>query len=171
MQGQHARHTPATLGTQPVPIEPCVSPTYFEQERAHLFRRVWLNIGRVEDIPNAGDYFVKELAICHTSILVVRSKDDRVRAFHNMCSHRGNKLAWDMQGTCRMLTCKFHGWSYGLDGQLGFIPDEDRFFDLDKDRLCLTPVTLDIWEGFLFVHIDPHPRETLDEFLERVRNF
>ena len=64
-----------------------------------------------------------------------------------------------------MLTCKFHGWSYGLNGQLRFVPDEGRFFDLDKDRLGLTPVTLDIWEGFLFVHIDPHPRETLDEFL------
>ena len=165
MQKHHARHTPAALGTQPVPTGPCVSPTYFEQERAHLFRRVWLNIGRVEDVPNAGDYFVKELAICKTSVLVVRSTDNRIRAFHNMCSHRGNKLAWDTQGTCRMLTCKFHGWSYGLNGQLSFVPDEGRFCDLDKNRLGLTPVTLDIWEGFLFVHIDPHPRETLDEFL------
>ncbi len=165
MQEQHARHTPAALGTQPVPIEPCVSPTSFEQERERLFRRVWLNIGRVEAIPNAGDYFVKELTICRTSVLVVRSTDGRIRAFHNMCSHRGSKLAWDTHGTCRRLTCKFHGWSYSLDGRLRFVPDEDRFFDLDTGRLGLTPVTLDSWEGFLFVHIDPHPGETLDAFL------
>ena len=78
MQEHPVRHTPAALGTQPVPIEPCVSPAYFEQERTHLFRRVWLNVGRVEDVPNAGDYLVKELAICQTSVLVVRSKDDRI---------------------------------------------------------------------------------------------
>ena len=132
MQDQHRRHTPAELGTHPVPIEPCVSSAYFEQEREQLFRRVWLNVGRVEDLPKAGDYFVKDLAVCHTSILVVRGKDDQIRAFHNMCSHRGNKLAWATQGACQLLTCKFHGWSYGLDGQLKFVPDEERFFDLDR---------------------------------------
>ena len=171
MQDQHTRHTPAELGTQPVPIEPCVSSAYFKQERAQLFRRVWLNVGRVEGLSRAGDYFVKDLAVCHTSILVVRGKDDRIRAFHNMCSHRGNKLAWDTQGACQLLTCKFHGWSYGLDGQLKFVPDEESFFDLDKERLGLTPVTLDTWEGFLFVHIDPQPSETLDEFGQQLRGY
>ena len=78
------------LGTDPVPIEPCISPEYFERERESIFRRVWLNIGREEEIPYIGDYFVKELQVCQSSILVVRGKDGVIRAFHNMCSHRGN---------------------------------------------------------------------------------
>ena len=98
-----ARNDPATfndrwhwqypdLGTGPVPIEPIVSPEYFALERERIFRRTWLHMGRVEQIPEAGDYFVKELPVCRTSILVVRGKDGQVRAFHNVCSHRCNKL-------------------------------------------------------------------------------
>lgn len=83
------------LRTDPVPIEPCISPAFFERERDLIFRHVWLNIGREEEIPHPGDYFVKELAVTNSSILVVRGKDGRIRAFHNMCAHRGNKVAVD----------------------------------------------------------------------------
>ena len=114
------------LGTGPIPVEVFTSEERFEQEREHVFKKVWLNVGRVEQIPNPGDYFVKDLAMCQTSILVVRGKDGQVHAFHNMCSHRGNKIAWDQQGTCQMFTCKFHGWSYALDGSLKFVPDEEN---------------------------------------------
>ena len=65
------------LGTGPIPIEPYVSREYFEQERTRIFRKTWLNIGRVEQIPQAGDYFVKDLTVCGTSILVVRGKARR----------------------------------------------------------------------------------------------
>jgi phenylpropionate dioxygenase-like ring-hydroxylating dioxygenase large terminal subunit len=80
------------LGTGPIPIEPCVSPAYFAQEREKIFTQFWLNVGRLEQIPQPGDYFVKDLPVCHTSVLVVRGRDGRVRAFHNMCLHRGNKV-------------------------------------------------------------------------------
>ena len=59
---QWAREYPE-LGTGPVPIEPCISPQYFELERERIFRRVWLNVGRVEEIPTAGDYFVQYLTV------------------------------------------------------------------------------------------------------------
>lgn len=72
------------LGTGPVPIEPCISPAYFEQEREKLSTRVWLNVGREEEIPQAGDYFVKDIAVCGASILVVREKDGQIRAFHKL---------------------------------------------------------------------------------------
>src|SRR6266540_1377063 len=80
------------LGTGPVPIEPYISQEYFALERERIFRKVWLNVGRV-------------------------------RAFHNVCSHRSNKLVWNRGGSCQMFACKFHGWTYGLDGQLSFVPD------------------------------------------------
>ena len=108
------------LGTGPVPADVFISEEQFALERERIFKKVWLNIGRVERIPNTGDYFVQDLAVCNTSVIVVRGKDGEVNAFHNMCSHRGNKIAWDKGGTCQNFTCKFHGWSYGLDGKLKF---------------------------------------------------
>lgn len=153
------------LGTGPVPIEPCISPEYFELEKRAIFRRTWLNVGRVEEIPNPGDYFTKDIAAGNASIIVVRGEDGAVRAFHNVCSHRGNKVVWDKTGHGNRFTCSFHAWSYTLDGRLRSVPDEGQFHDLKKETLGLTPVALDTWEGFIFIHLDPKPRETLVEFL------
>ena len=75
---------------------------------------------------------------------------------------------WDNAGRCRNFTCKFHGWSYGLDGRLTFIPDEQRFCGVPKDRLGLTPVAVDTWAGFIFIHLDPNPTETLRAYLAEV---
>ncbi len=153
------------LGTDPLPAAVFTSAEQFEREREQIFRKVWLNVGRVEQLPHPGDYLVKDLAVCNTSVLVVRGKDGTVNAFHNMCSHRGNKIAWDSGGTCRLFTCKFHGWSYALDGRLTFVPDEERFFGLPKESLGLTPVAVDVWEGFIFINVDPTPQETLRDYL------
>jgi len=159
------------LGTGPIPIEPYVSRAYFEKEQERIFRKVWLNIGRVEQILQPGDYFVKDLEVCNTAILVVRGKDGVIRAFHNMCSHRGNQLVWNNQGNCQVFTCKFHGWTYGLDGSLRHITDEDNFFSPKKETLGMTPVAVDTWEGFIFINVDPEPKQTLAEYLgEELRN-
>jgi phenylpropionate dioxygenase-like ring-hydroxylating dioxygenase large terminal subunit len=157
------------LGTGPVPIEPYVSREYYEREQALIFRKVWLNVARVEQIPKPGDYLVKELEVCNTSVLIVRGKDGVVRAFHNMCTHRGNKLAPEASGNCPgLFTCKFHGWAYGLDGALRHISDEGSFFDLDRGALGLTPIVAETWEGFIFINMGAHPSETLEEYLGEI---
>lgn len=156
------------LGTGPIPIAPYVSPEFFEREREKIFRKVWLNVGRVEQIPVRGDYFVKDLDICRTSILIVRGDDGQVNAFHNMCSHRGNRVVWDAKGSCQAFACKYHCWTYGLNGALKTIPDERRFFELDKKALGLTPVAVDVWEGFIFINVDPQPAQSLKEYLGEV---
>ncbi len=154
------------LGTGPLPLEIYTNPDYFERERELIFRRTWLNVGRQEEIPNPGDYFVKELSVCDTSIIVIRGKDGVVRAFHNVCSHRSNRLVWETGGgSCRALACGFHNWTYDLQGNLIHVPDEEGFFDLDKGQNGLTPVAAEIWEGFVFIHLDPHPKESLKEFM------
>jgi phenylpropionate dioxygenase-like ring-hydroxylating dioxygenase large terminal subunit len=153
------------LGTDPLSADVFTSEEQFAQERERIFKKVWLNVGRVEQIPRPGDYFVKDLVVCNTSVVVVRGKDGKVKAFHNMCSHRGNKLAWDGKGTCQMFTCKFHGWSYALDGKLTFVPDEGGFFALKKEALGMTPVAVDVWAGFIFINVDPSPHETLQDYL------
>lgn len=154
------------LGTGPVAAEPCISPEYFELEREHLFRRAWLNVGRIDEVPEPGHYFVRELAVCATSILVMRGKDKVVRAFHNVCSHRGNRLVWHDRGVCPgNLTCGFHSWAYNTQGELAWVPDEENFFDLNKSDHGLTPVNTEVWNGFIFINLEPKPRETLREYL------
>ena len=70
-------------------------------------------------------------------MILVRGKDDQIRAFYNVCRHRGNKLVWndfpgdETRGTCRQFTCKYHGWRYDLTGALKFVQQESEFFDLD----------------------------------------
>ena len=103
--------------------------------------------------------------------MVVRGHDGEVRAFHNICRHRGNKLVWndfpreETAGVCRQFTCKYHGWRYDLEGALTFVQQEGEFFDLDPSRYGLVPVHCDVWNGFIFVNLDGEPRQTLREFL------
>ncbi len=151
--------------------EDSISPHIYELERAAIFKRAWLNVGRVESIPRKGSYFTKELAVANTSIIVVRNAAGEVNAFHNICRHRGNKLVWndmpleETSGVCRQFTCKYHAWRYDLDGKLTYVQQEGEFFDLDKSRYGLVPVHCDVWEGFIFVNFAKEPEQSLREFL------
>jgi phenylpropionate dioxygenase-like ring-hydroxylating dioxygenase large terminal subunit len=154
------------VGTGPVNAAICVDPAYFERERELIFRRNWINVGRVDDVPEKNSYFVRELAVCSTSILIMRGADDKIRAFHNVCAHRCNKLVWEEKGICKgTLLCGFHHWTFDTKGALTWLPDEENFHDFDKRDHGLTPVALDIWEGFLFINLDPKPKETLRDYL------
>jgi nitrite reductase/ring-hydroxylating ferredoxin subunit len=165
VNGRWAKANPG-LSTEPVSVEPYISPGFFDLERDRIFRRTWLNVGRVEELPGPGDYVVKEIAICGASILLMRGADGVVRGFHNVCSHRGNQLAMAAKGTCRgYLTCNFHSWGYDSFGHLKWVPDERNFFDLDKAEHGLTPITTEVWNGFIFVHLDSAPSQTLTEYL------
>ena len=159
------------LGTSPLPTEPYISEEHFALERERVFRRSWLQVGRVEEIPHEGSYFVRDIAICNASVLVIRGSDGIVRGFHNVCSHRSNRLVADERGSCGgALFCRFHNWAYSDRGELIGVPDEENFFGLDKREHGLTPVDTDIWEGFIFVHLAPDPAETLREYLGGVAN-
>ena len=148
------------LGTGPVDYTDSIDPEHYEDERAAIFKRTWLNVGRVERIPRTGNYFTKELSAAGTSLIIVRGADGTVRAFHNVCRHRGNKLVWndfpaeETSGTCRQFTCKYHAWRYSLEGELTFVQQEQEFFDLDKSEYGLKSVRCEVWEGFIFVNLD-----------------
>src|SRR4051812_32127546 len=169
-EGSWTEHYPE-LGTGPISFDDCVSPQFYELEREAIFKRAWLNVGRMEQLPKKGSYFTKNIEIAHASVIVVRDGDGTVRAFHNVCRHRGNRLVWkdfpaeETEGFCRQFVCKYHGWRYGLHGELTFIQQENEFFDVDKDAYGLAPVHCDVWNGFLFINLDREPRQTLREFL------
>ncbi|MGI5460365.1 aromatic ring-hydroxylating oxygenase subunit alpha [Streptomyces sp. CA-249302] len=159
------------IGTDPVSYEDSISPEHYELERDAIFRRTWLNVGRVEQLPKRGSYFTKELDAAGASVIVVRGMDDEIRVFHNVCRHRGNKLVWndfpreETGGVCRQFTCKYHAWRYDLEGKLTFVQQEQEFFDLDKSQYGLKGVQTEVWEGFIFVNLDPENTTPLREFL------
>ena len=86
------------LGTANVSFEDSVSPEFYELEREAIFRRAWLNVGRLDDLPRSGTWFTKDLVAAGTSLLVTRGMDDEVRAFHNVCRHRGARISTEESG-------------------------------------------------------------------------
>jgi phenylpropionate dioxygenase-like ring-hydroxylating dioxygenase large terminal subunit len=169
-EGSWTRHYP-DLGTDPISFRDSTSPDFYAAEREAIFKRAWLNVGRIEDLSRVGSYFTKDIAAAGTSIVVVKGKDEVIRAFHNICRHRGNKLVWndfpneETKGVCRQFTCKYHAWRYDLQGALTFVQQEPEFFDLDRETYGLRAVHCDVWNGFIFVNFDAQPRQTLREFL------
>jgi len=160
------------MGTGPIATDRCLSPEYFALEREKVFKRVWLKVGRVDEIPNPRDYKVKRLDFANTSVILTQGEDGRIRGFHNICSHRGKKVVWGddtygLRGTSRTKTfaCHFHGWVYNLKGELVGVPQEELFFQLDKCQNGLPEIATDTWEGFIFVNLDPSPTQSLKEFV------
>lgn len=161
----------AGLATDDVSYRDSTDSEFHTDEIEAVFRRSWLNVGRDIEIPEAGDYFTRQLPGLNVSLLIARGRDDVVRAFYNMCTHRGNKLVWEddpkaeVCGNARRLQCKYHGWQFDLEGDLRFVNKEKWFFDFDKTQYGLVPVACEIWETFIFVNLEPNPSTTLREHL------
>ena len=160
----------AGLGTGPVPLDPYRTQAFFELERDRIFRRAWLILGRAEEIPAPGDYFVKPVDPCGVSALVTRDKTGRIQAFHNSCSHRGSAVVPDNTGNRTRFVCPYHKWTYGIDGRLVGIVDEGNFFDVDKARCGLKKIATEVWEGWIFVNLQPEPEVSLERFLGDFRD-
>ena len=158
-------HTQAFgLDTGPVSTDTVVSAEFFARERAAIFRHQWFALlKREEEIPNPGDFFVRDIEVLGTSVIVARGPDGALRAFHNVCPHRGNRLVRAADGCVKGWQCDFHGWTFATDGSLQFVPDEGQFFDFDRAQHSLPAVHLDTWAGFLFVNFDDTPRQTLEQ--------
>jgi phenylpropionate dioxygenase-like ring-hydroxylating dioxygenase large terminal subunit len=158
------------LGTGTVSYADSISPSFFELERGAIFERAWLHVGRVEQLAGPGSYFTHDLAVVGSSVVVVRGEDDEIRAFHNICRHRGNKLVWadaaraEASGTCQEFACKYHGWRYDLEGTLTYVQQEEEFFDLDKAAYGLLSMHCEVWAGFIFIHLG-EPTQSLRAFL------
>jgi len=127
------------LGTAPIPKQRYLSRAYAELERRHLWSRVWHLAGFERDVPNPGDWFTYEIG--RESVVVVRQRDGRLAAFHNVCMHRGNRLVEPGRGNARGFVCLFHGWRYGVDGALTEALDAETFPQgCPPEELSLRPV-------------------------------
>jgi phenylpropionate dioxygenase-like ring-hydroxylating dioxygenase large terminal subunit len=169
MTAQHQFQQPESaealaLGTGPVPAGPYYQDEYFELEKEAIFKRSWLNIGHVCELPEAGSFITRQLEFANASILITRGKDDVIRAFHNVCTHRGTQLTQEPCGKRASFTCPYHGWTFNNTGELRAAPDFDRFYVEQKD--CGLPkISVDVCAGLIFVNLDPAPKQSLREFL------
>lgn len=162
--------TDPSRGYYPIREEPAKSLpawAYSDEELLQLeLERVlmpsWQVVCHQNDIPEPGDYRVLDMLT--ESIFVIRDKDHTIRAFHNFCRHRGSRLLYGSGRLKRpVIICPYHGWSYGTDGQLRGVPQEDSFPGLDKSCLSLKPVELDTFLGFVFVRLRDNGGPRLDE--------
>ena len=158
---------------RPVVIGPeaYISEDYARAEQDRLWRKTWLQAGRVEDIPNVGDYVTFDIVT--DSVIVVRSGPDQISAYHNVCPHRGRRLVdtppgkRNARGSGRKnFICGYHGWTFGLDGENTYIEHQDDWEgSLCNGRADLGVVKVDTWGGWLWINLDP-AAGSLRDYLE-----
>ena len=152
-----------------VPSSWYTDPRFLAAERDAVFARTWQYVGHEAQLPGPGAYVTATVA--DEPVLVVRGRDGAVRAFYNVCRHRAGPLAMDARGCATMLQCKYHGWTYALDGALRGVPRFDRTELFDKADYGLVPVPVQSWEGLLFVNLTgagPDLETTLAGVRERI---
>src|SRR5262249_30182300 len=146
-------------------------PALYELERTRIFGRTWQPVGRLEQVRNAGDYFTSSVA--GTPIVVVRDRAGGLRAFYNVCRHRAGPVAVGCR-TRQSLTCRYHGWTYGLDGCLLNTPEFDGVVGFDKKDSGLLPLSVDTFGPIVFVHMGqdaPPLRSLLGRIPEETARF
>jgi phenylpropionate dioxygenase-like ring-hydroxylating dioxygenase large terminal subunit len=126
---------------------------FFAVEMERVIRPSWQVVCHASEIARAGDW--RTIDYLAESVLVVRGDDGAVRAFSNVCRHRGSRVVSGAGGCARRLTCPYHAWTYALDGRLIGVPHQDEYGGLDRSTLGLVPVELEAWHGFLFVRLEP----------------
>jgi choline monooxygenase len=159
--------TPEALAVRPleqaetIPSSWYTDPRVLPFEQEAVFLRSWQYAAHEAQLPAPGAYLTATVA--ENPLLLVRDRDGGVRAFYNVCRHRGGPLAMEACGHASVLQCKYHGWTYRLDGTLRGVPRFDRTELFDKRDYGLVPVPVQAWEGLLFVHLagDAAPLETV----------
>ena len=149
-------HTMPDRPAQRLPRDAYVSRAWFERERRDLFGHCWICAGAARDLAMSGDYVT--VTAGDYPLMVLRDESGTLRAFHNLCRHRGTEL---VEGSGRLerarIACPYHRWTYDLDGSLRAVPMRARCFaDLDTDAYSLLPAAIGELGGLIFVN--PNPR-------------
>lgn len=153
-----------------VPVEHYTSRDFLELEKDRMWPKVWQIACREQDLPDVGSFFTYD--IMDESITVVRRSSSELRAFFNVCQHRGRRLTTGC-GKMNTFYCRFHGWSYSLEGKPVKVLDREDWQgcpNFTDDDLSLKPVQVDTWGGWVFINMDPEA-EPLREFLSPVPEF
>jgi choline monooxygenase len=134
-------------------------PAFLDAEKRAIFARTWQPVGRVDMVQRPGDFFTCELV--GEKLVVTRGLDGALRAFYNVCMHRAGPVALG-KGNRKSLQCRYHGWTYALDGSLMNAPEFEGVNDWNKDEVCLAQVKCESWGPFVFVNLDPNAAPLMD---------
>jgi choline monooxygenase len=162
----HQRDQVAALlaGGATLPAEWYTSPEILDRERRAIFARTWQYAGHVAMLPEVGDFFT--FTAGHIPVVVVRDQDGALRAFVNVCRHRGHQVVLEEAGNKKAFQCHYHAWTYRVDGCLAAAPRADREPGFEKERFPLFPMRVQTWGPLIFVNADPDAAplaETLGE--------
>jgi phenylpropionate dioxygenase-like ring-hydroxylating dioxygenase large terminal subunit len=159
-------HRFVNLGCQPISARRYTDRAFFAREVEHVFLKTWQYAVREEEIPNEGDYYIFELV--GQSVLVTRQRDGSIRAFENVCRHRGRRLA-TQNGCKKAFRCPYHGFTWELDGKFRPGPVAWDFPEINSENFALGEVKVGRWGGFVFVNFDPNccPLEDIIDPLPR----
>jgi glycine betaine catabolism A len=146
--GSDAQNMAKTL-----PARYFTDPDVFKDEFERFYCETWVCAGRTHQIPNPGDYFLRDIA--GESIIIVRDNNCEIRAFFNVCRHRGTRICPLPEGSfAGRIQCPYHGWTYHLDGSLLGAPHMDD--NICRDEYPLNRVHADVWEGHIFINLNPN---------------
>lgn len=161
-----AGYSPDEVRDDWVPKGDYLDRAFHELEKEHLWPRVWQIAAREDELKQPGDYVVYD--IIDDSIVVVRGSDGAIRAFHNVCPHRGTLLA-EGRGNARQFVCPFHGWRFGNDGRCVSVVDRKDWGDcLAREDADLVPVQTGTWGGWVWINMDPNC-QPLEQFLSPMK--
>ncbi|MDT5192710.1 MAG: glycine betaine catabolism, partial [Mycobacterium sp.] len=159
--GAQASHAPAGSLIPTLGGEYYCNDRIFGLEQEHILETMWFCAARSRDLPNPGSF--KRVQVGRESVLVVRGRDGALRAFLNICRHRGAQLCTEPEGEVRRtLQCPYHAWTYGLDGKLVAAPNLGTLKDgdgrgIDRTAYGLVPVALREWLGYAWVCLADSP--------------
>jgi carnitine monooxygenase subunit len=125
----------------------------FQKERLRIFYRSWHLVAHVNELRSPGDFVSYD--ILDQSVIVARSKEGGIKAFHNVCQHRGNRLVDEPRGNMPAITCGYHAWTYTLDGRLRGAPRTECLANFEKARYGLQPVRVEVFASFVYINLDP----------------
>ncbi|EFF74816.1 aromatic ring-hydroxylating oxygenase subunit alpha [Achromobacter piechaudii] len=133
----------------------------FDFEKEQVFARQWLCVAHRSELAEPNDYVTRE--IIGESIVVLRDREGVLRAFYNVCPHRGHQL---LQGSGRaknVITCPYHAWTFKLDGELAYARNCDNVPNFDKNSATLAPIQAVEYGGFVFINMDPDAAPIQDQ--------
>ncbi|TLY29387.1 MAG: aromatic ring-hydroxylating dioxygenase subunit alpha [Ignavibacteria bacterium] len=137
--------------SETIPSAWYTDPRFFEIDKQSIFAKTWQLIGHSGRLQKPGDFLIGTVA--GNPVILVHGKDGSIRGFYNVCRHRGGPISIEEGGNCNALQCKYHGWTYTLEGMLRGVPQFDRVELFDRKDYGLIPVPLDSWEGLYFVNL------------------
>lgn len=148
-----------------IPAARYIDQAFADLEMEYMWKKTWLLVGVENDVPDVGSYFLFEQL--GQSIIVSRGHDRVIRAFHNICRHRGSALLTEPSGKAMRFICPYHSWSYKLTGELASVPLVQDFPCLDKSERGLVPVKCEIFRGLIFINMNASACQ-LSEFMSTI---